>query len=221
MAIGLAAVLIGFIELGLSYTPWKIDFWSLVIALVVISLVCFLISVGIPGSSQECVEEPAGPHKVTMAIWKKTTRNWHALLPKDRYSRLFLGFTIVVSLVLGAVLIDIGNRRLAFTEFLISPNVFPEAPPWQEALAPGDRINIPLTVISHEVWTEHYYVQVLVNDQLYRSVDLGNLQPGQEITSIIPFLMDQSGSHKVEFHLHKDGLSISYRSLYIWLEVSK
>ncbi len=217
VAIGLLVILLGFIELGLSYTPWKISFWPLVITLVVVSLVSFVIT--ILGNSQEYIKRQAGSVQVA-AIVRKITRSWRVLPSKDRYSWLFLGFAIVISLVLAPILIDIGNRRTAFTEFFIDLRAFPEAIPWQETLTPGDQVNIPVTVISYEVWPENYYIQVLINNQLYQGANLDDLQPEQKVTVIVPFFADQSGLYKVEFYLYKGESSDPYRSLHIWLDVS-
>jgi uncharacterized membrane protein len=221
VALGLTIVWVGFVELVLSYTPWRIDFWSLVVTLTIASLVNLLLSLVIPGIFREHIRRRARSAEAATTIREKVARKWrHTTLTRDLCSWLFLGFTVAMSFVLTAVFVETSGQKGAFMEFYIDPNMFPETLPWQKTLSPGDLVNIPVTVISHEAQTEHCYVQVLLDNQLYHNVDLAGLKPGQETTAVIPLLMGQSGLHKVGFRLYKNQASVPYRSLHIWLYVS-
>ena len=216
VTVGMTIVWVGFIELGLSHTSPKINFWPLVTALLIVSLV----NLGIAGYLQWHVTTHNRSQKSSPTIRERIAHKWHTWSPRDGYSWLFLGFATAISLVLVVTFNGVGSRRAAFVEFFIDPSIFPEVPPWQDALAPGEPISIPVTVVSHETQLEHFYLQVLVNDVLYQSLDLGNLQPGQEVKRVISFVIDHRGSYRVGFHLNRDGESFPHRSLHIWLHVS-
>lgn len=205
-AIGLTTVMLGFIALGLSYTPWGINYWPLVIALAVVSVANLTIVGYLQRRQRENSKSP-----VAFKAW------WQALSLKDSLSWLFLGFA--VSLSIGLVPILVRNQQETFTEFFVDQSVFSRVPPWRATLAPGDKISIPLTVVSHETDGERFYLQVLVDDQQYPITDLGILMPGQDVTNVLSLSVDRDGLHEVELNLYKGEVSLPYRSLSIWLQV--
>lgn len=213
VAIGFTTVSLGFIGLGLSYTPWKISFWSLATALTMFSIASLVIADYLQRHSKGYTRFREG----LKALWEGMALSWHMLSLRDKLSWLFLCFAALFSLWLGPILAS--NQQETFSEFFIAPTKFPEEFPWRGTLASGDTTSIPVTVVSHETQAEDFHLQVLVNDQQYLFVELGILEPGQETMSMIPLSIGREGLHQVQLNLYKGDLSSPYRSLKIGLQV--
>lgn len=214
VAIGLVVVMIGFIELALSYAPWRINFWSLVVALAFVSFANLAIAVGIWKHIDKYDRLRVGE----LAIWRRLICDWQILSSRDKYSLLFLAISLAMSLGLAPIIAS--SRHEFYSEFFIDQNTLIEQQSWQEMPERGEPIYLPLTIVSHERRGENFYIEVHVDDQLYHSIDLGNLLPGEETRQTISILMNRSGLHKVAFYLYKDGLTSPYRWLYLWVNVS-
>jgi uncharacterized membrane protein len=204
---------VGFVGLGLSYTLWKITFWSLVTALATISVLILVVAVFLHRHQKR-----SNYTEVSTALRRRIAQGWNALPRKDKLSWLFLGFTVVLSI--GLVPILMTGRQQPFAEFYIDTE-FSETPPWQETLAPGNSADIPVTIISHEMETEDFHLEILIDDQQYHSINLGQLEPEQKTTSLIPLSTEQVGLHRIGLNLYRGEASQPYRSLHLWITVEE
>ena len=129
VAAGLTVVSLGFTAMVLSYTRWKITFWSLIIALVLLSAASLAMAMYLHRSLQE-----QALHRGTaLAWWESIACTWRNRPLVDRLYWLFLGFAVAFSLGLLPILAS--NQQESFSEFYIDLSKFPNGPPWRE----GDR----------------------------------------------------------------------------------
>jgi uncharacterized membrane protein len=209
LAGGFTFVLLGFAQLGLSYVPWGISFWSLVIALAVVSVLQLGIAAYLGGF---------GSGRARSGLRAKGVHGWLLTSWKDKASWLFLGLATVSALGLAPILVE--GRQEAFTELFVNLDELDETRPWKEAVPLGTEVGIPVTVVSHEMrQKESFYLQVTVDDQVHRVIDFGSLESGQEVTREVLLSMEQEGYHTVDFGLYKAGALVPYRSLRVGLRV--
>jgi uncharacterized membrane protein len=213
VAAGLAVVSLGFIAMALSYTRWKITLWSLIGALVLLSIASLAMAMYL----HRLMPEQALHRETAMTWWESIACSWRNKPLVDRLSWLFLGFAVALSFGLLPILAS--NQRETFSEFYVDLSKFPDGPPWREALAPGDTISLPVTVVSHEADKMRFRINVLIDEQQHLLVDLGFMEPEQESTKVIPLSIDQVGLHGIKLDLYKGELPSPYRSLQIWLDV--
>jgi len=213
VATGLAVVSLGFIVMALSYTSWKITFWSLMVALVLLSIASLAMAMYLHRSMPE-----QAPHRGTaMTWWESVVCTWRNRPLVDRLSWLFLGFAATFSLGLLPILAS--NQQESFSEFYIDLSKSPDGSSWREALAPGEHADLIIGVTNHEHADVQYRIERAgpSGTEQIAAIHLAHDQTWEQPYTFTP--TQPGADQKVEFLLYKQGDAEPYRSLHLWINV--
>ena len=106
---------------------------------------------------------------------------------------------------------------VGYTEFYFLANDY-NSSPWRQTYAPADSVPLNYVVANEEVQPADYSLVVLVDNRIINSSNLGTITPGEkrQETVILPPLGEVEAQYK--FLLYKDGVTLPYRSLSLWIK---
>jgi len=134
-----------------------------------------------------------------------------------------IGSVVLMVIILGAIgiLVYFASHPQpadAYTEFYLSP-VTGEDLSYLSTLHPGQEAEVDVEIVSHELTTADYQIDMLLNDNSYKELDEISLQPGGNYIQMVSFVFNETGQkQQVEFILYKDGITY-LQPLYLWVNV--
>ena len=134
-----------------------------------------------------------------------------------------IGSVVLMVIILGAIgiLVYFASHPQpadAYTEFYLSP-VTGEDLSYLSTLHPGQEAEVDVEIVSHELTTADYQIDMLLNDNSYKELDEISLQPGGNYIQMVSFVFNETGQkQQVEFILYKDGITY-LQPLYFWVNV--
>lgn len=146
--------------------------------------------------------------KLTRPVWNRQTT---------------IGSVVLMVIILGAIGIlayfaSHPQPADAYTEFYLLP-VTGENFSYLGTLQTGQVAEVDVEIVSHELTTTDYQIDVLLNDNSYKELDEISLQPGGNYIQMVSFVFNETGQkQQVEFILYKDGITY-LQPLYLWVNV--
>ena len=146
--------------------------------------------------------------KLTRPVWNRQTT---------------IGSVVLMVIILGAIgiLVYFASHPQpadAYTEFYLLP-VTGEDFSYLGTLQTGQVAEVDVEIVSHELTTTDYQIDVLLNDNSYKELDEISLQPGGNYIQMVSFVFNETGQkQQVEFILYKDGITY-LQPLYFWVNV--
>ncbi len=145
---------------------------------------------------------------------------WWAV--QDRVNRVLytmLATIVLVGVVAALAIIFIPGPATYFTEFYILGEEG-LAENFPRTVKAGEGVTVTIGVTNGEQEAATYHVEVINDGALVGQLDPFHLNTSETVeipVSIIP--IDVSHDSLLEFHLYRNGYSVPYRSLRLWIEV--
>jgi uncharacterized membrane protein len=217
LSFGLSIAITPLLGLALNYTPFGI---RLAPILTVLSVFTILLAIGawirrstIPEEDRFILDIGAFFRTIKESFNAAETRT-------DKILTVFLLFSIVLAITVTAYVIVVPKEGEKFTElYVLGPGGMAEDYPTN--LTVGEEGEVIIGVVNHEYALTIYQLEVRLEGEL---LDQKSIELVHNETWDGPFLfkaMKKGDDQKLEFHLYKEGEKEPYRSLHLWVDVSR
>jgi len=214
VAIGLSLTLLPFLAIILNFTPWGIRYWSIFYSLSLIVFLSFLAAWSRRKKNfpNKQASFPAQKRKWSWTILRETIARKTILI-----SLCFLSLTMVFFLFV----IELPQPAENVSEFhLLHDADLAYSYPWVGQL--GEPRVVMLSITNKENQPAQYRIEVRSEDQVIGFAGPLKLSPGENQVEKVTFTPSQVGNNRpVYFHLYKDDADIPFRSLRVWLNISR
>lgn len=209
LSFGLSIAVVPLIGLGLNYTPWGIR-----LAPILISLIIFIAAMsGIAWYRRRKLEDPFIPtFEFELPASGEVSR-----LDKALSALLVLAILAAIGSIIYVVAMPKTGEK--FTEFyILGPDGKAEGYPTD--LAVGQQGEVIVGVVNHEYSTVNYIIQVQMGNYITATsqpIPLSNEQKYEAPLTIVANAPHQN--LEVQFLLFRQGDTVPYRSLHLWVNV--
>lgn len=212
LSFGLSIAVVPLLGLALNYTEWGITLestlYSITGFIVIMSMIAWLRRSRLEGQERFNVGLQLG------------TLGWGGS-KGDKALSVLLAISIFGAIgVLGYVIANpkVGEK---FTEFYVL-GVEGQASGYPEELELGETGNVIVGIINHEQETKNYRVEIISEGTIIGGLEPIVLQDGQVSEREIEFTPVVAGENKkVEFLLFIEGVTESYRSLHLYIDITE
>lgn len=212
LSCGLSIAVVFFITVIMNLTPWGIYLesvlYSIGIFIFITSIIAGLRLRKLPVEDRAVIELNLG-----LTLWSNHVR--------DKVISILLIISILVSIGVLVYVVTTPRTVEPFTEFyLVGPDS--QAADFPLVFQLGDESEISLHIINREFETTEYLIEIKSETMSFSNIGpiiLSDQQEWEVSVQIKPLRAGQN--QKVEFNLYKDGKSEVYRSLGIWVNVTR
>lgn len=211
LSFGLSIAVVPLIVLILNYTPWGIRLNPILFCVTLFIVIASAIALSRRWRVPKLLRYE--PHlRIKLPNWA----GW------SRVEKALLGMLLISMMVaVGAVAYAVATPHVgeSFTEFYV---VGPEgmAEDYPQDLAPGEEGKIILAIVNHEHQVTDYFVEIEIDGEKVQEIGPISLTHEEKWEEPVTFAPNKAGEHqKVEFLLHKNYESETYRKLHLWLDV--
>jgi len=154
----------------------------------------------------------------SILLWKfryTTLQNiWHFRpdTPTLYAGTIFLLFLMVIPFILEI-------RRESFSEFYIV-DTYPTPWPWQRHVTLAEPISVTVAVVSHELQANHFSIELLTNETVIQTIDLGIIKAGKTVEQPIQIPPRTQSAQQFALRLYKNEITKPYRLLDFWLKTA-
>jgi len=207
LSFGLSIVVtiaVGFI---LSYTPWGLSLYP-----ILLTLTFFIVA----NSAIACYRRRrlAAEERFALSLQMALPR-WAGLSNLDKALSIVLVVSVLAAIGVLAYVVAAPKVGERFTEFYVLGD-------YPEELALGEEATVTLGIINHEGQETSYYIEVMIDGVRNGQVGPLILADEEKWEQEVSFVPDEAGDdQKVEFLLYKDGESEPHDTLQLFIDVEE
>ena len=197
LSFGLSIAVVPLIGLILSYTPWEIKLYP-----VLISITIFIIAMSAIGWYRQRKLPAVNRLSITLRV---TLSDWSVM------SKLHRGLSISLMVVTAAALgfigytIAVSEQSESFTEFYIL-GIAGKTEDYPEQLVLGEACNIVIGVVNYEHQPASYRVRITIDGVEASEVNIGTLPHEAKYEERVNFIPQVAGEkQRVDLYLYKNG----------------
>ena len=212
LSFGLSIAVVPLIGLILNYTPWGIRLYPILVC-----LTGFIIVMSIVAWIRRSYILPSERLSININIDFSS----FASSKLDRILTVVLIGAIIAAI--GTLIYVISTPKVGekFTEFYILGEEG-KAEGYPRELVVGEEGYVILGIVNHEYKTVSYTAKILIGDENNKSIGPINLKNKEKWEKKIGFTPKKPGKNiKVQFLLFRDNQVKPYRSLHLWINVTK
>ena len=212
LSFGLSIAVVPLIGLILNYTPWGIRLYPILVC-----LTGFIIVMSIVAWIRRSYILPSERLSININIDFSS----FASSKLDRILTVVLIGAIIAAI--GTLIYVISTPKVGekFTEFYILGEEG-KAEGYPRELVVGEEGYVILGIVNHEYKTVSYTAKILIGDENNKSIGPINLKNKEKWEKKIGFTPKKPGKNiKVQFLLFRDEQAKPYRSLHLWINVTK
>ena len=134
---------------------------------------------------------------------------------------IVLGLVILAALAALVYVILVPQANKAFTEFyILGPGG--QTTDYPDRVQAGEEVEVILGIGNHENDEVLYRVEIRADGDTIGGLEPISLENSDRFEQPVMFTLDvPPGKQKVEFLLYKEGQSEVYKSLHLWIDVTK
>lgn len=215
LSFGLSIAVVPLIGLVVNYTPWGINLFTVLFAV----LVFIVITATIAGIRRRRLpaEQRFQVRFQNMANW--LSAGWRTQSNLDRIIRVILILAIVGMIGALVYMVQTPEIKGEYTEFyILGPEGKTENYPGVVKI--GEAAKVILVILNHEHEEIEYTVKIIVDDEILNEIRSIRLAHEGKWEQEVGVMASSSGENqKVEFRLYKGADKEASQNLYFWIDV--
>jgi len=211
LSFGLSIAVVPFIGLALNFTSWGIHYIPIVITLIIFINIMTSLAIYRRRKLPED-ERYIFTIKLELPIMNEISK-------RDKMILIILFLVLFIAIGNLYCVIALPKMNEKFTEFYIL-GMGGKAEGYPIDLAAGEKGQVIVGVVNHEYATVKYIVQMKVGNIVQSTSQLIALVNEQKYEAPVMFSSDKAGQNQeVEYLLFREGDTVPYRSLHLWVNV--